>query len=136
MKESIKKEALLLKDLRTGDHPNIIRILKYGWLRSPHNHLYIDMELCDLNLHVYIHGERPDFKLDDAQEVYVPKDASLTIRFRNTLIIMKHISDGLKFIHDKNHVHRDLKPRNGSFIDVVLRLIRQCSSPSRNRYGN
>ena len=102
----------------------IIRILNYGWLRNPYSYLYIDMELWDVNLHTYVHGERPDFKLDDWQEIYVPKDASLMIRFRNTLIIMKQISDGLKFIHDKGHVHRDLKPRNGTFTEFGFNLIR------------
>jgi len=31
--------------------------MRYDWLLQPYRHYYIDMDLCDLNLNDYIHGD-------------------------------------------------------------------------------
>lgn len=122
MKRVVENEARIL--LKLGDHRNITLILDHGWLPKPHSYFYIDMELCDSNLHDYIHGVRT---LQDDTEpfddmkfpVYVPRNISLLTKLRNTWTIMSHISDGLKFIHAHSQVHRDLKPRNGNLFGIL-----------------
>jgi serine/threonine protein kinase len=76
---------------------------------------YIDMELCDINLDDYIHGDRNVIFLTTrgfASNVFVAKECSLLEKMRNLWTIMIHISQGLEFIHQNGQVHRDLKPRN------------------------
>ena len=55
--------------------------------------LYIQMELCDSNLSQYI---------DDRTE----------INKEGNYIFINQICDGLEYIHNKNIIHRDIKPKN------------------------
>ena len=120
MRKLVESETRILLELHeAGDHGNIIRILGHGWLPKPHSYFYIDMDLCDSNLHDYIHGtrivlnEEASFR-DHANPVYVPRECDFLVKLRNACTIVTHISDGLQFIHENGHVHRDLKPRNGN----------------------
>ena len=121
MRALVEKETRILLELhKAGEHPNIIKILGHGWLPSPHSYVFIDMDLCDSNLHDYIYGPRlveitDAFLEGNPKPVYTPRECSLLIKLRNTWTIMAHISNGLEFIHANCQVHRDLKPRNGSF---------------------
>lgn len=120
MKTVIYKEAQTLLELhKDGPHANIIRILGNGWYTSLPNHFYLDMELCNSNLHDYIYGDRVRYEeLTSCEKyrspVYVSKESPALVKWRNILAIMNHISTGLEFIHDHKQVHRDLKPRNGN----------------------
>jgi serine/threonine protein kinase len=114
----IKNEARVVKELcDSGGHPNIVEILRDGFetLAFIGEYYFIDMELCDMNLHEYIHDER--ILIEDPQisrgPTFVSKSCSLLERMRNIWAIMIHISQGLKFLHDHGHAHRDLKPSNG-----------------------
>ena len=120
MRKLVESETRILLELHeAGDHGNIIRILGHGWLPKPHSYFFIDMGLCDSNLHDYIYGtrivlnEEPSF-CDQPNPVYIPQDCDFLIKVRNAWTIVTHISDGLQFIHENGHVHRDLKPRNGN----------------------
>jgi serine/threonine protein kinase len=119
--EDVENEKLAIARLCAhGNDPNIVEILGYGELRHP-NYFFIDMELCDLNLHDYLYGKRP---IDDANStdqsftnmVFVPTDCEFHLRFQNIFTIMIHINRGLKFSHQHGLVHRDLKPNNGSSV--------------------
>src|SRR5579859_6747007 len=58
--QDIENEARAIETLlRCGRHPNIITILRHGWLEPPYDYYFIDMEFCDINLHRYIHDEKP-----------------------------------------------------------------------------
>jgi len=127
MRKLVESETRILLELHeAGDHGNIIRILGHGWLPKPHSYFYIDMDLCDSNLHDYIYtrivlNEKASFG-DHPNPVYVPHGCDFLVKLRNTWTIVTHIWDGLQFIHENGHVHRDLKPRNGNaLLKMTLR---------------
>jgi serine/threonine protein kinase len=118
MRALVERETQILLELhKAGEHRNIIKILGHGWLPKPYSFYYIDMDLCDSNLHDYIYGARlaetERLLEENPSPVYAPRECDLLIKLRNIWAIMTHISDGLEFIHANGHVHRDLKPRNG-----------------------
>jgi serine/threonine protein kinase len=112
MKTIIENEVRAISELKkNGNHSHLIAVAGHGWLRSPPHYFFFDMELCDLNLDKYIHGERPVMK-DMKTAIYVSKDSKLLVRMSNVWTIMSHIAKGLGFMHNHGQVHRDLKPRN------------------------
>jgi serine/threonine protein kinase len=102
-----------------GGKENIVDILGHGRFRGPFSFHYIDMELCDINLHDYIHKinnrnvviDLPSFRRNSAS--FVHTDALPTTTILNIWTIMLQIASGLAFIHFHSQVHRDMKPRNG-----------------------
>jgi serine/threonine protein kinase len=92
------------------NHKNIVSVLKWGELPNS-AYYFIDMELCDLNLAVYIH--RTDAPSPSESLPYFIKDASSDLRALQIWNIMRHIAGGIKYIHSHNLVHRDVKPANG-----------------------
>ena len=93
-----------------GNHKNIVSVLKWGELpNSPY--YFIDMELCDLNLAVYIH--RTDTPSLSESLPYFIKDASVDLRALQIWNIMRQIAKGITYIHKHDLVHRDVKPANG-----------------------
>ena len=101
----IPHEAKVIDDLGLnnpgGGHVNLIAVLRHNQL--PHSHLYyIDMELCDFDLHDYIHS----WSLYDLSGPERKRSPS------NIFNITREIASGLEFIHKHNKVHRDLKPQN------------------------
>lgn len=119
MSELLESEKRILSGIRdAGNHDNIIRILGHGWLPKPTSYFYIDMDLCDSNLHDYIYGARivqhmGEHLDNEPNPVYAPNDCTLLIKLRNVWTILTHICDGLNYIHKHGQIHRDLKPRNG-----------------------
>lgn len=123
MRKLVESETRILLELhKTGDHRNIIKILGQGWLPKPHSYFYIDMDLCDSNLHDYVYKDRGvHFYNDDSfrrhqNPLYIPRTDDFLTKVRNVWTILNHISDGLQFIHEHGHVHRDIKPRNGNCL--------------------
>lgn len=111
---------------RIGGHPNIVVILQDGWKTIPFvgEYYFIDMELCDLNLHDYIQGHRSmTLEVYDTLDprIFVPPECDILEKMRNVWAIMIHISQGLEFLHQYGQVHRDLKPRNSK--SILLRSI-------------
>ena len=87
-------------------HENLITVFKCGCLFSPC--YYIDMELCEFNLEVWIHCQK------DAEKA---KSLSITTteqsRMAEVCKIMQDVINGVMYIHLQKQIHRDLKPRNG-----------------------
>ena len=92
------------------NHKNIVSVLKWGELPNS-AYYFIDMELCDLNLAVYIH--RTDAPSPSESLPYFIKDASSELRALQIWNIMRQIAGGIKYIHSHDLVHRDVKPANG-----------------------
>jgi len=89
---------------------------------------YIDMELFDLNLDDYIKGKRSlDLIQSTDKQVFIRGDPPLQRKMQNVWTIMSHIADGLKYIHKHKYVHRDLKPKNGTFLLLRFPFNADCS---------
>jgi serine/threonine protein kinase len=120
-KAEVKNEARIVSSLlKDGGHPNVISILKHGWLK--YNYFFIDMELCDCTLFEYIkYSDNPAMgcpiaisKLRHMYPVFVHRNSPHATRLRNMWTVGLHIASGLEFMHASKYVHRDLKPRNGT----------------------
>jgi len=110
----VENEVQVLKELgREGVHPNIVAVLQIGELRNSQD-LFIDMELCDLNLLDYIHGTDP------RASTFFVKDQPPPMKARQVWNVMSQITSGVEYLHGKRLVHRDLKPANGNIKSVTL----------------
>jgi serine/threonine protein kinase len=83
-------------------------------LNDARSFYHIDMEICQINLHDYIHNrsrlESEDFLHKD---VFVSVASSPFARISNVWTIVNHISKAIAFVHENQYAHRDLKPANG-----------------------
>jgi len=106
-----------LKILCTPDEEdikvNIVQVLKHGLL-SYHPSYFIDMELCELNLHDYIHQVPPSAQSEPTTESipHFEKGAG-AVSVQQIWKVMSQIANGVEYIHRKGYVHRDIKPANG-----------------------
>ena len=118
--EDIENEASAITALMNlKRHSNIIGILGHGWLQQDQLY-YIDMELCDVSLAVYILGPRPPLfssrvpaDHNTLEIPYTQEYENIDLKVVNIWTIVIHIARGLEFLHRHNRVHRDLKPENG-----------------------
>jgi len=99
-----QNELRVIKKLCNGKHKNIITVFAFGNLPDA-SHIFIDIELCSLNLDQYNKSIRTT--------VLVHKSVS-SLRLEQILDIMTQIADGISFIHAHHEIHRDLKPQNGA----------------------
>jgi serine/threonine protein kinase len=81
------------------------------------------MELCDLNLDNFIHAQ-PESTAYPAFPHFV-RDTSPNIQAEQIWNVMKHIANGVVFIHGHGEVHRDLKPTNGT-LNLSLAKSKCC----------
>jgi serine/threonine protein kinase len=89
---------------------NIVNVLQFGFLENNPDYYYLDMELCDINLGAYISGELPS----EIHASFTVDAGNASNRMIQVWRIMLDICNGVKFIHDHQEVHRDLKPNNGT----------------------
>jgi len=116
-----------------GSHVNIVAVWKLGrLLNSPY--YFIDMELCDLNLHDYIHRSAPPNPSESIP--YFIKNAPPPLKAQQIWNIMKHIAGGVQYLHSLDMVHRDLKPANGINHHLSSLFISKSSTLGRIRPGN
>jgi serine/threonine protein kinase len=116
-KELIKIEEEAIQKVCKKPHQNIIAVLHLGELASS-QHYFIDMELCDLNLHQFIDRTNPPNPSESIP--YFIKDATPPLRARQIWNVMKQIASGTKYLHGLRIVHRDLKPANSMLFSFVL----------------
>jgi serine/threonine protein kinase len=105
--QDVKNEVRALDKLCTSKHPNIVQILGHGKLKEDGAFFYIDMELCDITLERYMHGEQVE---DLVNWETIIRNDEVRLHAYN---IMRDILRGLLYIHSLDEVHRDLNPRNG-----------------------
>jgi serine/threonine protein kinase len=104
----------ITKLCKKGAHLHIVTVLKIGELRDT-PFLFIDMELCDLDLAEYIHCT----KAESSVLTYFVKDQPPPLKAQQIWNVMLHIAKGVQYLHSKDIVHRDLKPANGNFLATI-----------------
>src|SRR5438046_7276066 len=52
--EDVDNEVRAIIKLCQTNHPNIVQVLDYGWLKADGVEYFIDMELCEISLENYI----------------------------------------------------------------------------------
>ena len=102
-----------IKKLSCVGHRNLVEVLGIDSFPDT-SYIFIDMELCGLNLETFIDSE------------WTLIQASTRIRhvaFLEMLSIVRDIVSGLVFIHEHKQVHRDLKPENGFSREVCANVL-------------
>ena len=106
-----------MKTLCNKSHINIIQYIADGAIVSDSSY-FIDMELCDINLREYIEGTH------DVTGVHgLPPWNKENPDIFLVTAIMQQLLSGLKFMHERDKVHRDLDPKNGKALCVARGLI-------------
>jgi serine/threonine protein kinase len=139
--QDIENEARAISELcRPGQSRCVVEVIKHGWMHK-RDAYFLDMEYCPMTLADKIRGtdtrtrEQTDpaaptaGKRDNAlpgpsytnhvlRQQALPEQVSDSINFdfESVSQILEDIVAGLIYIHAKNFVHRDLKPRNGILI--------------------
>jgi serine/threonine protein kinase len=112
-KELENETAAIRKICGQKRHTHIVAVLRIGELENT-SYYFIDMELCDLTLHDYIHPTKPP---DPAASLPIfIKDKPPPIKAQQIWNVMQQITSGLAYIHSLNLAHRDLKPANSKTL--------------------
>jgi serine/threonine protein kinase len=101
----VQNEVTIIKQLCDGYHKNIVQVFGDGSFEDRDMYVFIDMELCDLNLEEYNKARWTVFQV---------QKPAYKLRDHETWVIMTQIASALAFVHSKDLVHRDLKPPNGA----------------------
>src|ERR1700731_1456357 len=88
-RDVVENEARAIRKLCGKDaHPNIVAVFNQGELSNA-PYYFIDMELCDINLHYYIHRETTP---DPSESIpFFIKDAPSALKAQQIWNIMKQI---------------------------------------------
>jgi serine/threonine protein kinase len=133
--EEIENEVRVIKKLcGPGTNTNIVEVLKIGELHGSGCY-FIDMELCDITLLQYIYSVPPTPEYDRRSFPCFVRDAPSSLKATQIWNVMKHISNGVVFIHSMNEIHRDLKPSNSTLQFSLSLTNHQFFGPASIRRG-
>ena len=123
--------------LSAGDD-HIVAVLRHGPLPNS-SYVYLDMELCELNLDQYIRKDWDQRMRDKVPQFTTRDELGPAINAAQIWNIMADISSGVAFIHSRGEIHRDLKPRNGRplIMNVCLqRTVLYCCGKKKWKVGD
>lgn len=122
--DDIENEAKAVAALCSGrESKYVVDVIEHGWLTKANMYYFIDMEYCPETLEDRIlqwkhqsapvaatqtFASNPDIQVGIAKNEELPEQTSEPI-----LDIFLDITKGLRYIHGKGFVHRDLEPKNG-----------------------
>jgi serine/threonine protein kinase len=107
----VQKEVQAIEKLcRPGTHVNIVQVLNHGLLTN-YPYYFIDMELCDVNLHDFIHRETIPGPSESLPCFTKGEGSNLQI-----WTVMSQVASAVEYIHNQGQVHRDIKPGNGESL--------------------
>ena len=109
-REVVEAEFRAVDILTRSSNKNIVKVIDHGDLEL-FGRCFIDMELCDLNLHTYIYEEWKPKIVQDLP--YFTIQVPPRMKTGQTWNIMGDVTNGLIYIHSLGQVHRDIKPQNG-----------------------
>jgi serine/threonine protein kinase len=125
----VQKEVQAIEKLcRPGTHVNIVQVLNHGLL-SHYPYYFIDMELCDINLHDFIHRETPPEPSESVP--YFTKGEGSILQIWS---VMSQIASGVEYVHHHGQVHRDIKPENGESLTLTAEF--KFYTPAKVWCGN
>jgi serine/threonine protein kinase len=111
----LQNEIKVLTELcQQGAHAHIVAVLRIGEIRHSRV-LFIDMELCDLNLHEYIYCTKPR----ETVPIFFIKDHSPPTKARQIWTVMLQIVKGVEYLHGHGIIHRDVKPVNSDSLTLI-----------------
>jgi len=96
---AFKEASSEIKSLCKLQHPNIIKFHTADFFKDEER-IVIHMELADCSL----------------RDVIKALDPATALKY------FTHICEGLKFLHDRHFIHRDMKPGNVLILDEVAKL--------------
>ena len=122
--KDVQNELRAIKKLcQDNSHPNLVSVFGHGQFfdrKSQLTFFYIDMELCDFNLHDAIQNRqllshtRTDLPtIGDGTRAAVKDMLSREQELECMMKMLSDLTSGIVFMHGLGEVHRDLKPHNG-----------------------
>lgn len=112
-----------------NSHPNLVSVWGHGQFFDSNARLswfYMDMELCDFDLHAAIQNRQLLFLVKNPAQATATDLRTFSVQYMLSRedeleCLMKLLSDvtsGLAYMHGLGEVHRDLKPHNSmSFVE-------------------
>ncbi|CDM33671.1 hypothetical protein DTO013E5_1446 [Penicillium roqueforti] len=122
LKENLSSEIDILKGLQ---HPHIVALID---CHESTSHIHLVMEYCalgDLSLFIKRRDTLGSHKYTRDMIAKYPNAPGASLNEVVTRHFLKQLSSALKFLRDRNLIHRDIKPQN-----LLL-----CPSPSSYRTG-